>query len=250
MIRLATKQYIDHTKESVAALQEAHTKLSQTHQTLLETVRELENSYAATLSAFSGMLDARDSETEGHSQRVVAYAVAVGQVLKISPNELAALEVGALLHDVGKVGVSDAILLKKGSLTDEEWVEMRRHPEIGHQLTAHIPFLHRASPLVRHHHERWDGRGYPDGLRGEDIPLGARIFTVVDSFDAMISDRPYRKGMPLEVALTEIRRGAGTQFDPQVVEAFIEIANSSGWTPLVQYQQADSRRSSQYLLLT
>jgi diguanylate cyclase (GGDEF)-like protein len=229
MMRLATKQYVDHTRENVTALQEAHARLTETNAKLSETVRALEDSYAATLSAFSGMLDARDSETEGHSQRVVAYAVAIGRAMALGADEVAALEVGALLHDVGKVGVSDAILRKNGPLTAEEWAEMRRHPEIGHELTSRIPFLDKASPLVRHHHERWDGQGYPDRLRGEDIPLGARIFAVVDSFDAMVSDRPYRKGLPFEVALAELQRGAGTQFDPQVVAAFLALVESPEW---------------------
>ena len=228
MLQLVTKQYTDRTRESVIALREAHTELAATNSELLKSVEALEHSYTATLSAFSGMLDARDSETEGHSQRVVAYAIAIGQELCLNEDDMAALEVGALLHDIGKVGVADAILRKNGPLTAEEWHEMRRHPEIGWNLASRIPFLHNASPLVRHHHERWDGNGYPDQLRGEDIPLIARVFSVADSFDAMISDRPYRRGLPIEDAISELQRGAGSQFDPRVIAAFLRLGSIPG----------------------
>jgi HD-GYP domain-containing protein (c-di-GMP phosphodiesterase class II) len=234
MMRLVTKQYVDRTKDHVVALREAHNHLAKANEELRETVDALERSYSATLSAFSGMLDARDSETEGHSQRVVTYALAIGRAMQLDAQELAALEVGALLHDIGKVGVSDAILRKNGPLNDAEWMEMRRHPEIGHQLTSGIPFLHTASPVVRHHHERWDGKGYPDRLRGEDIPLVARIFAVADSFDAMISDRPYRRGLSYEQAIEELQRVAGVQFDPLVIETFLQLITTPGWIETVK----------------
>ncbi len=239
MLQLVTKQYTDRTRESVIALREAHTELAATNSELLKSVEALEHSYTATLSAFSGMLDARDSETEGHSQRVVAYAVAIGRELGLGKGDMAALEVGALLHDIGKVGVADAILRKNGPLTPEEWIEMRRHPEIGWNLASRIPFLHDASPLVRHHHERWDGKGYPDQLRGEDIPLIARVFAVADSFDAMISDRPYRRGLPLGDAISELQRGAGTQFDPHVIEAFLRLSAIPGRLEAIRQPLAD-----------
>ncbi len=240
MLQVVTKQYTDRTRESVIALREAHTELAATNGELLKSVEALEYSYTATLSAFSGMLDARDSETEGHSQRVVAYAVAIGRELRLDQADMAALEVGALLHDIGKVGVADAILRKNGPLTAEEWIEMRRHPEIGWALAARIPFLHNASLLVRHHHERWDGKGYPDQLRGEDIPLIARVFAVADSFDAMISDRPYRLGLPLGDAISELQRGAGSQFDPQVIEAFLQLGSIPGRLEEIRQPRADS----------
>jgi diguanylate cyclase (GGDEF)-like protein len=229
MLHLVTKQYVDRTKENVTALREAHDRLAAMNRQLQASVEAVEHSYSATLSAFSGMLDARDSETEGHSQRVVAYALAIGRALGLGSRDLAALEVGALLHDIGKVGVPDAILRKPGKLDPLEWEEMKRHPEIGYQLTSRIPFLDAASPLVRHHHERWDGDGYPAGLRGEDIPLAARIFAVADAYDALVSDRPYRPGRSHAQALEEIRRYAGTQFDPQIVTTFLQITTCTDW---------------------
>lgn len=240
MILLATKQYLDQTKASVTALNEAHQRLSTLNGQLSDSVEDLQQAYTATLEAFSGMLDARDSETEGHSQRVVRCAVAIGKALGISAEELASLEVGALLHDIGKVGVSDQILRKNGPLSPDEWLEMRKHPEIGYGLTSRISFLDHASPIVRHHHERWDGTGYPDGLCGENIPLAARIFAVADSFDAMVSDRPYRRGLPLEQVIGELRRGAGKQFDPQVVDVFIPLLADDAWLTSIRAPLSES----------
>jgi diguanylate cyclase (GGDEF)-like protein len=240
MILLATKQYLDQTRASVTALNEAHQRLSTLNQQLSDSVEELQQSYTATLEAFSGMLDARDSETEGHSKRVVRCAVAIGKAMGISDEEMASLEVGALLHDIGKVGVSDQILRKNGPLTPDEWLEMRKHPEIGYGLTSRISFLDHASPIVRHHHERWDGTGYPDGLCGENIPLAARIFAVADSFDAMISDRPYRRGLPLEQIIGELKRGTGKQFDPQVVNIFISLIMDDAWLASIREARADN----------
>ena len=249
MVHLVTKQYVDRTKVHVTALREAHDRLAVLNRDLQSSVEAVERSYSATLSAFSGMLDARDSETEGHSQRVVAYAVAIGQALNLSQRDLAALEVGALLHDIGKVGVPDAILRKPGKLTELEWEEMRRHPEIGYQLTSRIPFLDAASPLVRHHHERWDGTGYPLGLRGEDIPLAARIFAVADAYDALVSDRPYRPGRSHQQAIEEIRRYAGTQFDPHIVTTFLQVTASADWSDQAIRQSGNTIPVSQLVTL-
>ncbi len=181
---------------------------------------ELQASYGATLEALIAALETRDHETEGHSERVTRYTAAIGEALGLAEDDLAVLERGALLHDIGKIGVPDGILRKPGPLTDEEWRLMRRHPEDGAWMLDGIRFLASAIPVVRHHHERYDGRGYPDGLAAEAIPLAARIFAVADTFDAMTSDRPYRRGLSIEAARAEIRRSAGTQFDPTVVEAF------------------------------
>lgn len=186
-------------------------------------LRELQSSYQATLLALSAALDARDRETEGHSKRVMKLALAIGQKLKLSPGELTALERGALLHDIGKIGISDNILLKPGPLTPEERELMNRHPEMGHEMLQGIPFLQDVLPIVLYHQEMFDGSGYPYGMKGEEIPLGARIFAVADTYDAMTSSRPYREAMPHEIALEEIERCAGSQFDPVVVAAFKQI---------------------------
>lgn len=186
-------------------------------------LNNLADSYQATLRALSAALDARDSETEGHSQRVTKLALAIGAALELSSEELINLERGALLHDVGKIGVPDHILLKSGPLNKAEREWMNRHPQLGYDMLKEISFLQDALPVVLHHQERWDGSGYPEGLRGEQIPLGARIFAVADTYDAMTSTRPYRRALSHEEALTEIRQCSGTQFDPRIVEAFLSL---------------------------
>jgi HD-GYP domain-containing protein (c-di-GMP phosphodiesterase class II) len=186
---------------------------------------ELSSTYDATLRALTAALDSRDHETNGHALRVTRLAVRLGQELGLTGAALNTLELGAVLHDIGKIGVPDAILLKPGPLTDAEWAVMRRHPVLGVEMLERVPFLHGALPLVRHHHERWDGKGYPDGLAGPAIPLGARIFAVADSFDAMTSRRPYRQPVSLRQARAELARCAGAQFDPAVVAASERIAD-------------------------
>jgi putative nucleotidyltransferase with HDIG domain len=166
-------------------------------------------------------LDMRDQETRGHSVRVATHSLALAEMLGIKDqDELAMIYRGALMHDVGKIGVPDAILRKPSSLSEEEWVFMRKHSAMGYRILAQVPYLRPAARIVLAHHERWDGAGYPRGLKKEDIPLGARIFALSDSYDAIISDRPYRRGQTADAAFTEILRCAGTQFDPRVVEAF------------------------------
>ncbi len=192
---------------------------------LAQALHEVQETYDATLLALSGALDTRDSETEDHSLRVTAYADHLAARLRVSGAEREALRRGALLHDLGKIGVPDAILRKPGPLTEAEWEQMRRHPEMGAQLLADIGFLSSAIPVVRHHHERWDGKGYPDGLAGTSIPLAARIFAVADTLDAMTSDRPYRPARSLAEARAEITRVRGSQFDPAVVEAFLATSD-------------------------
>ncbi len=192
-------------------------------ESLATAFSDLEASYQATLLALSAALDARDRETEGHSQRVTRLAMAIGRRLKLSPDELTSLERGALLHDVGKIGISDNVLLKAGPLTADERALMNRHPQLGFEMLKAVPFLRDALPVVLHHQEMYDGSGYPDGLRGEEIPLGARIFAVADTYDAITSTRPYRRALSHEAALQEIVRCSGTQFDPMVVDAFISL---------------------------
>ena len=189
---------------------------------------DLEASYEDTLEALITALDFRDNETHGHSRRVVEYAVLVAKSLGVREPELTWIRRGAILHDVGKIGVPDAILRKPGKLDAAEWEEMKKHPEMGYRMLQHVPFLEPALPIVLAHQERWDGSGYPRGLRGEAIPLGARIFAAVDTFDAMTSDRPYRAALSIDAARDEIRRFAGIQFDPRVAEAFLAI-DASVW---------------------
>ncbi|HEV8633639.1 MAG TPA: HD-GYP domain-containing protein [Chloroflexota bacterium] len=189
---------------------------------------ELREAHDAVVGALVGLLDMRDQETEGHCQRVAALSVAVGRALGLDASELGELHRGALLHDIGKVGVPDAILRKAGPLTRAEWTEMRRHPELGHRILRAIPSLARAAEVVLQHHERYNGRGYPAGLRGEGIALGARIFAVADAFDAMTSARPYRPALDRAAALAEVARQRGRQFDPAVVDAFLAVVGERG----------------------
>lgn len=190
---------------------------------LASAYRQLQETYHATLEALGSALDTRDVGTEAHSRRVHGYALATAREHRVPEADLTDLAHGVLLHDIGKIGIPDAILLKPGPLTPEEWQIMRRHPEIGKALIEKIPFLRGAVPIVFAHHEKWDGTGYPRGLRGADIPLGARIFMVVDAFDAMTFDRPYSRAKPFDVAKVEITRCAGTHFDPAVVESFFRV---------------------------
>jgi putative nucleotidyltransferase with HDIG domain len=185
---------------------------------------DLDKVYRATLQALTGLLDTRDEATYGHSVRVVAYTLRLAREMGITdPVRLRSIEQGALLHDVGKIGVADAILRKQGTLTDEEWEEMRSHPELGYTMLRDIEFLSDALVIVRHHHERWDGTGYPAGLKGEAIPLEARIFSVADAFDAITSERPYSKARSYAEAKAALSKDSGVMFDPQVVAAFLQV---------------------------
>ena len=189
-----------------------------------KALEEIENSYRTTLKALVQALETRDFETHGHSERVVTFSLRLGHEVGLDKDALRHLELGALLHDIGKIGVPDAILRKPAKLNEEEWVKMRLHPLHGRQILRNIPFLEGAAKIVAQHHEQWDGSGYPYGIRGEDINIGARIFSVVDAFDAMTSDRVYRQGRPYKDAIEELERCAGTQFDALVVEAFKRIS--------------------------
>ena len=187
---------------------------------LAGALKELEGTYRTTLEALGSAIDTRDLGTHAHSRRVRGYSLAMARAHGVPEAELRDIEHGVLLHDIGKIGIPDAILLKPGPLTPAEWKVMRTHPEIGRTIVEQIPFLRGALPIVYHHHERWDGTGYPQGLRGDAIPLGARIFAVADAFDAMTFDRPYSRAIRMEDARNEIQRCAGTHFDPAVVATF------------------------------
>ncbi len=204
-------------RHSLEHLVEARTSL------LREAMFELERSYATTLEALGDALDLKDSETEGHSRRVTAYTIALARSMKIEPADMKTIKHGAFLHDIGKMAIPDAILLKPGRLEPEEQVIMRRHCLSGYQIVRKIPFLREAADIVYSHQEHFDGGGYPRQLQGEEIPLGARIFAVADTLDAITSDRPYRRGSPFTSARNEIARCGGTQFDPRVVDAFLSI---------------------------
>jgi putative nucleotidyltransferase with HDIG domain len=184
---------------------------------------DLRAAYDATLAAMLSALDKRDDETQGHSLRVVSYTERLAKEIGITEPELTAIRRGALLHDVGKIGVPDAILRKPGKLDRDEWLVMKKHAELGYEILRDIRFLRDAALIVLTHQERFDGTGYPRGLKGEEIPIGARIFACADALDAMTSDRPYRKALPYERVRQELIDFAGTQFDPLVVEAFLRI---------------------------
>jgi HD-GYP domain-containing protein (c-di-GMP phosphodiesterase class II) len=166
----------------------------------------------------------RDTDTRGHSERVVQFSLRLGRELNLGQDEMRSLEFGALLHDIGKIGVPDAILRKPECLTEGEWESMRLHPELGQRILCGIKFLEGAARVVAQHHEKWDGTGYPLGLKACEIDLNARIFAVADAFDAMVSDRVYRAGKSYEMAAAELDKFSGKQFDPRVVEAFYRVA--------------------------
>jgi PAS domain S-box-containing protein len=187
---------------------------------------ELMRAYDATIEGWAHALDLRDKETEGHSRRVTEMTMRVAQAMRLDANELVHVRRGALLHDVGKLGIPDAILLKPGPLTEEEWRVMRRHPQHAYDWLSPIAFLRLALDIPYCHHEKWDGTGYPRGLKGQQIPLSARIFAAVDIWDALRSDRPYRARWPEARVLDHIRSLSGTHLDPLVVESFLRVARS------------------------
>ena len=182
-----------------------------------------EKAWEAALQALVDALDAREQETERHSQRVMRFTEMVAKSYGVSEDAMPDISRGALLHDIGKIGIPDGILLKPAGLSETEWIVMKQHADIGYQILRGIEYLKAAAEIVYTHQERWDGGGYPRGLKAEQIPLGARLFAVVDAFDAIVSDRPYRKGRTVELAREEIKRCSGTQFDPLCVDAFLKI---------------------------
>jgi len=195
--------------------------VAQRTQQLSLTLHDLEQSYDYTLEALGNALDAKDAETEGHCQRVTAITILMAKTMKVDREQLRHIARGAFLHDIGKMGIPDQVLRKPGPLSDEEREVMRRHCDIGYSVLKKIPFLQDAAEIVLAHQECYNGSGYPRGMKGEEIPLGARIFAVADTLDAMCSDRPYRKALPISAAREEIKKFSGTQFDPRVVSAFL-----------------------------
>ena len=210
---VAKQRYENHLEELV----------EQRTEELDQALDSLEDAYRATLRALTTALETRDSETHGHSERVVSYSLRLGLEYGLNREEMNSLEFGSLLHDIGKIGVPDSILRKPGKLTDEEWIRMREHPSHGQQILKGIEFLKGAARVVAQHHEKWDGSGYPLGVHGDEIDVCARIFAVADAFDAITSDRVYRRGKSYEEAAKELDEWAGRQFDPRVVDAFHRV---------------------------
>jgi putative nucleotidyltransferase with HDIG domain len=187
---------------------------------------DLERSYDITLEALGDALDLKDAETEGHSKRVTAFTIAIARAMGLSGDKIRVIARGAFLHDIGKMAIPDAILRKPGALTEAETEIMREHCFRGYQMLKKIPFLSEASEIVYSHQERFDGTGYPRGLSGQAIPLGARIFSIADTLDAITSDRPYRAAQTIQVAREEVMRFSGRQFDPEVVRVFMEMPDT------------------------
>jgi putative nucleotidyltransferase with HDIG domain len=230
---VAKQRYENHLEELV----------EQRTAELDRALNSLEGAYRSTLKALTAALETRDSETHGHSERVVSYSLRLGREYGLNSAEMKALEFGSLLHDIGKIGVPDSILRKPAKLTEEEWVRMREHPLHGQQILRGIEFLQGASRVVAQHHEKWDGTGYPLGLRSEEIDICARIFAVADAFDAITSDRVYRRGKSYEAASQELDDWAARQFDPKVVEAFHRVPKED-WEEL--HRQSLMRKPDQF----
>jgi len=201
---------------------------------LTAALAQLEQSYDDTLEALGSALDLKDAETEGHCQRVTAFCISIAKTMPVPDAYLPILARAAFLHDIGKMAIPDGILRKPGPLNDDEKQIMRKHCEIGYNMLIRIPFLRDAAEIVLAHQEFYDGSGYPRGLKGDQIPLGARIFTIADSLDAMISDRPYRRALPMSHAREEIKRCSGSQFDPAVVDVFMSIPEQH-WVELREH---------------
>jgi response regulator RpfG family c-di-GMP phosphodiesterase len=223
-VLVAAKRHYEQSLEETVRIRTGELRIL--NENLNQMLEALYQNYRATLRALAGALEARDVETAGHSDRVVAYSLRLGRELGLSHRELIALEQGALLHDIGKIGVPDSILLKGGALTSNEWVEMREHIHYGLRIIDGIDFLSGAAPVVGQHHEKYDGSGYPSGLRGDAIHINARIFAVADAFDAITSDRPYRQAAAYADARDEIVANSGSHFDPGVVKAFLDVSES------------------------
>ena len=210
-----------------------------THQ-LQIAMKRIERAYDETLEALGAALDLRDTETAGHSRRVSLYCLEIARAMGCTNEQLKTIARGSYLHDIGKIGIPDSVLLKQGKLTPEEMAIMQTHVRIGYELLSRIPFLASASEIVLAHQERYDGAGYPQGLLEEEIPLGARIFAVADTLDAMTSDRPYRQALPFQTAREEIIRESGKQFDPDVVRVFLALPQNT-WENIRQQVCRGSR---------
>ena len=193
---------------------------------LQDTYDKLENAYMESIETLRYTVEAKDTYTRGHSDRVSAYSVLIGQKLGLSDTDINNLRIGGLFHDIGKIGVPDSILLKDSKLTDDEYSEIKNHPSIGAHILSNATIFKDLIPIVKHHHERFDGKGYPGKLQGENIPYLARIAAVADAFDAMTSKRTYRNSLSIDIVKEEIEKNKGTQFDPQIADAFLDVLNN------------------------
>jgi excisionase family DNA binding protein len=211
---------------------------------LLKQCDHLYQSYLDTIGALLNALDARDGIASGHSRRVANYACAIGNVLGFPPISQRNLELAALLHDVGKIMIGEQILGKPGKLTDQETYIIQQHPEMGERIVGEVEFLRQTKPFIRHHHERFDGRGYPDGLSGESIPLEARIIFIAEAFDSLRSNSSYHRSLNLKEALSEIEQGAGTQFDPNILRTFIDNVGKESFKDLESLGEAISYKNA------
>src|SRR5579884_4213755 len=223
------RRALDHNRlklENRAYQQNLETLVAARTEQLRTAMNDIERSYDITLEALGDALDLKDAETEGHSKRVTAFTIALARAMGLSGEKIRVIARGAFLHDIGKMAIPDAILRKPGALTPEETEIMREHCFRGYQMLKKIPFLSEAAEIVYAHQERYDGTGYPRGLSGQDIPLGARIFSVADTLDAITSDRPYRAAQSIQVAREEVARFSGRQFDPDVVRVFMEMPDT------------------------
>jgi len=222
-MRKTQEAYLRHTQRSAQKLRAAAETIQSQNVSLEQANRLLRERSTAAMESLSATVDARDAYTAGHSRRVQQLALAIGRELGLSQAELDLLGHAALFHDIGKLAVPDAILLKPAVLTDDEWALMQRHADEGARIIDRLGFLNDAVPAIRHHHERFDGAGYPDGLKGEEIPLGARIIHVADALDSMLTTRIYRAARPAMDALEELNRASGTQFCPRCVDALERV---------------------------
>lgn len=232
-LRLENRAYQSNLESLVAARTEQ----------LRQTMADLERSYDITLEALGDALDLKDAETEGHSKRVTAFTIAMARAMGMSGDRIRVIARGAFLHDIGKMAIPDAILRKPGALSEPEIMIMREHCARGYHMLKKIPFLADAAEIVYSHQERYDGTGYPRGLMGDEIPIGARLFAVADTLDAITSDRPYRAAQSVKAAREEIRRFSGTQFDPKVVEIFLSMPDSI-WEDLRREINSHARKYS------
>ena len=210
--------------------------ISSINEELNEKNEELEKAYLDTIGILRQTVEAKDTYTRGHSDRVSAYSVLIGEKLGLSDKDIHTLKIGGLFHDIGKIGVPDSILLKSSKLSDDEYSQIKNHPSIGAHILSNASIFANIIPIVKHHHERYDGRGYPSQLAGENIPYFARIVAVADTFDAMTSKRSYRNALDIDYTMKEIERCKGTQFDPQVADAFLDILKNNAAT-IIEIQQ-------------